>query len=1282
MDGGELRRFEEACEWLARGDNARKHEAEAVLLDFRKRAGAVDGATAIVGSSQHVFVQFQAALVLRHAALDQWSALSPQERVQLRRTVLHMVVERCNDFHRTVRKQLLQALAVMWKRGWLEDQNDPALVQAKNELFEQIRSLLASGGAGGEASSGHPSSPQALSSRHAVALQLLGALVEEFSSSKASELGLSLAFHRECHESFERAGLKEAFMMAAALLRGLAAGINPTTRTMQAGPDTEEVVRSSLSLLESCLAWDFQCGDAGSQANRTFQVESALARGREHVSLRGTASIKPGAGWRDVLLQGGLLETLFRLYAASRGASAGHAGAGEDIAHQIRQLFIMLASVNGAVFADTAQRAKYLDTMLQGSLFGVIADPLVPIEAAAGLSQTFVSTAAGSKEALCAAGGAEFLDMCALFARLMSNFSVNDILSAEMSGVFPRMLGALSQLSKSILEGAARNAAGPAAESGMPSGAGPRTHDEDDDVDNSWLMEAFGSLLEVWGVFTTWAEALGARATSSEDPPSALETEAHRIVCGAAGDLYQFYLEKRLVMARASMEREAFETFEEEFAEDESALDDHLLSISSLGRADVVRSMMANISALQRLSADLMASASQPWSEESSMRCSQVAEQLFWVVLLASGLLADPADGERPMIPACIIASSMQFCAQASGAGPMTRQTASEDPCVKLSQGLLQLLQFEAERVRGSNGEDERISPLLSSKLLAAVTRWSMTYLLPERGLYGKSTRIQDGLPASIDLCFAQPAQAEELISFLVECATHYVSNWGTETSVNPEALNLLRAVVDNSACRRMLQQMSSWGTLCEAHVRSVRDANWKPLDGLTVRGQGTLLQVLLMSLEVGQEAPTARREHLQGLFAQLVEPVQQRLDSLASRLVSDAQRVGKENVGSVLSDPHFLQDLERVMNMYVGAVQAASFGPLAGWCRDFVLGALSSRWAQVGAAALTFIKRDGLGAAVSGSARRVISEVLELIEAYMELQLESTPTTQLAPAFEAADRILQVFAEFQRHLASHPGQFKTGEEDAWCRDVLRLMRLIRHITFRDQLDFSENPVNLAQAQGPQPVQVVIKGVQLVFPLVTDDLLQFPGIAEEFFNVLRNLVDAYPSEFATLSREMFNPILKALEFGMSDHRVSVSRNSFEALTCLAEFHVEQAAQGGPGLGANLRPNGPGTPSVLLQLLQKVFNFIVFQTFDSSLLNPAANAMFALIASEQESFGPMVEGIIASQEDPAMRERLSRAFTGLVQNNDVQLRFDRINRRRFQKNVVDFVNQVRGFMRKK
>jgi len=61
---------------------------------------------------------------------------------------------------------------------------------------------------------------------------------------------------------------------------------------------------------------------------------------------------------------------------------------------------------------------------------------------------------------------------------------------------------------------------------------------------------------------------------------------------------------------------------------------------------------------------------------------------------------------------------------------------------------------------------------------------------------------------------------------------------------------------------------------------------------------------------------------------------------------------------------------------------------------------------------------------------------------------------------------------------------------------------------------------------------------------------------------------------------------------------------------------------------------------------------------------------------------MVEQIIASQDDPAMRERLSRAFTGLVQNNDVQLRLDRINRSRFQRNVVEFVNEVRGFMRKK
>lgn len=1283
MDADSLRRFEEACDWLARGDNASKHKAEAVLLDFRKQPGSIDAAQHIVASSGHVFVQFQAALVLRYAALEQWTSLSPADRVNLRRNVLVSLVQRCDSLHRTVQMQLLQALAVMWKRGWLDDRVDADLAMAKNELFETIRGLLDLHNANNNVNNVNANNANVKTnvSRAVVGLRLLEALVEEFSSSKASALGLSLAFHRECHESFEQAGLREAFSLAADLLRQL---VGEAGAALQAGGASEEIVKSGLALMEACLAWDFHCGDKASKsniANRTFQVEMALARGKDNAEARGPATIRPGVSWRPVIVENNLLQTLFRLYAATRNASVGNAGAGEDVAYLIRQLLIVLASLNGEIFESDNQRGEYVATILRGSLFGVIAEPLVPVHVAAGLSQTFASTAVDSKEALCAAGGAEYLDMCALLAKLASNFQVEDFLASNSSQDFTQILSALLQLSRSILEGAARNAAAPG--EGINNGeVMGRTHDEDDDIDNSWLMEAFGSLLETWAVFVSWAESQARQ--SSDSPLSQLEIEACRLICGAAAELYQVYLERRLAMARASIEREAFETFDEEFNEDQSALDDHLQMVSALGRADVTKSMAVNTAALQGLFAELRSCASQSWSEENSMQCSKIAEQLFWVVLLASFLLADPADGERPMIPTCIIAASSQFCAQAAQQdGSITPQAAAEDPCVKLSQSMLQLLEFEAERVRATAGQDERISPLLSSKLLAGVTRWSMTYLLPERALYMKSARVRDGLPRSIDMSFAQFEKAGEIIDFLVKCATYYVSNWGTETTVNPEALNLLRAIVDNPASRTLLQRMSSWSSLCEAHVHSVRDSNWSPLNGLTVRGQGTLLQILLMSLEMGNEANQERRARAQGLFTQLVEPVQQRLDSLATRLVTDAQRTtGREKISSVLADPHFLQDLQRVMSMYLGIVQASSFGPLAAWCRDVALAALSSRWTEVAMAALTFIKRDGLRSASSGSARIVISEVLELIEMYMDAQLGATPGPQLGMAFEAADRALQVFAEFQRHLAANPGQMPAGEEETWCQDVLRLMRVLRNITIRDQLDFSDDSANDGGTQGPQPVQVVLRGVQLVFPLVTRELLQYPGIAEEFFTLLKSLIDAYPSEFASLSREMFSPVLSALEFGMADHRITVSRNSFEAITCLAEFHTEQASKGQPGLGQNLRPNGPGTPSILLHLLQQVFNFIVFQTFDSSLLNPAANAMFSLIASEKESFGPMVEQIIASQDDPAMRERLSRAFTGLVQNNDVQLRLDRINRSRFQRNVVEFVNEVRGFMRKK
>jgi len=1267
--GTSAEEFERACAALyVPSERAR---AEEFLLGLRRSAAAPEVAWKVLCTQEaSLEAKFHASQTLRHSTVNQWPLLDAQQRVRLRemlfslldsisgsgRNISHLqnssnggvgsiyslnYSQENPILMRSIWKELVHALALMCKRGWFDDELQ------KHKMFEKARTWL-------ELRQG-----DAPELRHLIGLGLLDALVDEFSSSKASAIGVSFSFHWKCHYAFEREGLLESFVLGANVLKSLA---ESNFASLKQSKIAAETVRSCLSLCSDCLSWSFGSEDAS--AEWAFELASALARS-EDAQVTPPERIRPGSAWREALLTNDLVTTLFRLYSSSRSASVGHAGTGEDdIAHMVRQVLLLLASLNGKVFASRTEKAAFIHTLFEGSLFGALANPLVPMHVAAGLSQTFSSTAANSAEAYSAAGGAEYLDFSAFLARIMANFSVEDMVLLP-KGKLEASINAIYHLSVNLLDGAVLNASKAATERRTDQ------HEEDEDIDRSWLMEAFDHTLEVWSTFASWTES----NESNNHQGSAEQLAAHNLFKVQCAQLFTVYVEKRLAIARSAIEREENANFDEDNqVEDITSLEDHLQGIAIVGRAQPEVCVPAMIQAFESTFERLKAYTKGQFNNYNEG--AKVAEELFWLVSLSGCLLADPVEGEKPMIPVCLLKYSKDFC-NSKPTNSMSVETAMQDPLVKLSWCLLHLLEFESVRVRTSAGTDENVSPCLSGRLLSSLTRWSNSYLMPERDLYKRRTNssIQDSLPTSIEMCFSSEAQATQLIEFLVRASSIYLSNWGIESDVNPRALALLNAIVENSSCRELLQEMSSWSELCRAHVDSVCDEFWRPLNGLTAIGHGALVDILLKSLQVNREAPEETLKAAELVFEQLVAPIKNRMSQLAS------SRLEKN-----LANPQIVQELDRMYYMHAGIVCASMTGPLARWCRSFVLQVLPREWSEMSAVGLKCIEKGNLASSTCAAARGLISNHLEMVRLFSVEQLTLTPESQLQPAFQIFQHILGVYDELCRVLRNSTttrGADFMSEED-WAQDVKALLQILCNVAERDQLDFSEpvapHPVN-GVGSGQQSLtssDVVFRGIDLVFPLISNELLQYPGLAQEFFKLLSIIVDVYPENVANLNASLFVPVVKALEFGMVDHRVDVSRKSFEAISCLAEFHVDQRTRGKVGLGKNINGDG-GSVSIFLQILQQVFSFVIFQTFDASLLNSAANAMFALIAAEKDDFFAMISQVIANQQDELTRQRLRQAFEILVSSNGIEFNLTMTNRRKFQANLLNFVNDVRGFM---
>jgi hypothetical protein len=164
----------------------------------------------------------------------------------------------------------------------------------------------------------------------------------------------------------------------------------------------------------------------------------------------------------------------------------------------------------------------------------------------------------------------------------------------------------------------------------------------------------------------------------------------------------------------------------------------------------------------------------------------------------------------------------------------------------------------------------------------------------------------------------------------------------------------------------------------------------------------------------------------------------------------------------------------------------------------------------------------------------------------------------------------------------------------------------------------------------------------------------------------------------SLSVSNASSLFNALEFGIFHHVSVIARDCLEAVGELASWQAKQVMAGGQGLQAILAEQ----PTALIHFIEVVLNLIIFNEMSPDLIEPAANALLPLIASDQGNYMTLVNSLLMKQGDAVIRERLAVAFNNLMTDNGITLGLDRNNRKQFIKNAKSFIVGVRGFMRVK
>lgn len=253
----------------------------------------------ILEHSQEPLALFHAVLAIKESVLREFTLISKAEIQDLQAYLLQYCLHRPRlvmvallpNTHLSLLKyvlnQILQVIAIIVKRSYLSQYND----SDRHGILVNIRELIS-----------HGESDTYIGVCYALAL------IDEFSSTKASIVNLTWTFHNQSKDAFEQQLLKPIFESILQVLADRLVTYNPNTgaTTPAPRPTDDKLLEAAITVAERILSWDFEVNKNGRKLAGTFSHPDDDG---ENKQLTATTAFPPS--WADIILHKDVIEMFF-----------------------------------------------------------------------------------------------------------------------------------------------------------------------------------------------------------------------------------------------------------------------------------------------------------------------------------------------------------------------------------------------------------------------------------------------------------------------------------------------------------------------------------------------------------------------------------------------------------------------------------------------------------------------------------------------------------------------------------------------------------------------------------------------------------------------------------------------------------------------------------------------------------------------------------------------------------------------------------------------------------
>uniref|UniRef100_A0A3B3TI72 Exportin-4 n=1 Tax=Poecilia latipinna TaxID=48699 RepID=A0A3B3TI72_9TELE len=670
--------------------------------------------------------------------------------------------------------------------------------------------------------------------------------------------------------------------------------------------------------------------------------------------------------------------------------------------------------------------------------------------------------------------------------------------------------------------------------------------------------------------------------------------------------------------------------------DDRELFSDQLSSIGTLGRvaADHCIPLLTSLledrvnrlhGQLQRTQQHLMASTDLGSVDRKVL--DDLYEDIHWLILVSGYLLADDPQGETPMIPSEVMEFSIKH---------------STEVDINTTLQILGSPGEKASSIPGCNRTDSviRVRRVHCRALMDehAQRGAAAACVLPPRRPPASPQRFPAASPQiSIPLSTAFGADTEGaqwIVGYLLEKVINNLSVWSSETELANDTVELLVTLVEKRERANIVVQCEGWWSLAKQFA-----SRSPPLHLLSSSVQRSLMKALVLGGFANMDSDTKQQ-----YWAEVLHPLQQRFLNL----------INQENFAQISQEEAVKREIVATLEALCGIAEATQIDNVASLF-SFLMDFLSSCIGLM---------------EVYSNTPETINLIIEVFVEVAHKQICYLGETKSMKLYEACLTLLQVYS---KNNQSRKRSDATAEEDQY-QDLLLIMELLTNLLSKEFIDFSDNDeVFRNQEQGTpassrtvSAADVVLYGVNIVLPLMSQDLLKFPSLCNQYYKLITFICEIFPEKIPQLPEDLFKSLMFSLELGMTSMSSEVSQLCLEALSPLAEQCAKNQEKDSPLFIATRH------------FLKLVFDMLVLQKHNTEMTVAAGEALYTLVCLHQAEYSELVETLLSSQRDAVIYQRLADAFNKLTASSTPPT-MDRKQKVAFLKSLEEFVANVGGLL---